>query len=89
MLYRTYPKASEGELSRRLGHLVRRETCAEVATSGTSGPSSALGIGEMHSGLRKKEAILADVCESVLAAVYIDGGFAAAEALVEAGSGPR
>jgi ribonuclease-3 len=89
MLFRAYPKASEGELSRRLGHLVRRETCAEVAAEWNVGAYIRLGSGEMHSGLRKKEAILADVCESVLAAIYIDGGFAAAEAVVERWFGPK
>jgi ribonuclease-3 len=89
LLYRTYPTASEGELSRRLAHLVRRETCAEVAAAWDVGPHIRLGIGEMQSGLRKKEAILADVCESLIAAVYLDAGFAAATALVERGFGPK
>jgi ribonuclease-3 len=89
MLFRTYPKASEGELSRRLGHLVRRETCAEVAAEWDIGPHIRLGIGEMQTGLRKKEAILADVCESVLAAIFLDGGFAAAQAVVERWFGPK
>jgi ribonuclease-3 len=89
LLYRTFPTASEGELSRRLAHLVRRETCAEVAAAWTIGPHIRLGIGEMQSGLRKKEAILADVCESVIAAVYLDAGFEAAAALVERGFGPK
>jgi ribonuclease-3 len=89
MLFRAFPSASEGELSRRLAHLVRRETCAEVATAWNIGPHIRLGIGEMQSGLRKKEAILADVCESVIAAVYLDGGFGAASELVERGFGPK
>lgn len=89
LLYQTFPTASEGELSRRLAHLVRRETCAEVATAWDIGPHIRLGIGEMQSGLRKKEAILADVCESVIAAVYLDAGFDAAAALVGRGFGPK
>jgi ribonuclease-3 len=89
MLFDAFPAASEGELSRRLAHLVRRETCAEVAAAWNLGPYIRLGIGEMQSGLRKKEAILADVCEAVIAAVYLDGGFAAASALVERGFGPK
>src|SRR6478752_7536700 len=52
LLYRTFPTASEGELSRRLAHLVRRETCAEVAAAWNIGPHIRLGIGEMQSGLR-------------------------------------
>jgi ribonuclease-3 len=89
MLYRAFPKASEGELSRRLGHLVRKETCAEVAMQWDVGPFIRLGIGESQSGLRKKEAILGDVCEAVIAAVYLDGGFQAAQALVERAFGPK
>jgi ribonuclease III len=89
MLFRTFPKASEGELSRRLGHLVRRETCAEVAQEWDVGVHIRLGTGEMQTGLRKKEAILADVCESVLAAIFVDGGFASAQAVVERWFGPK
>ena len=89
MLYRAYPKASEGELSRRLGHLVRQETCAEVAESWDVGPHIRLGQGEIQSGLRKKAAILGDVCEAVIAAVYLDAGFDVARTLVERDFGPK
>ena len=89
MLFRAYPDGSEGELSRRLAHLVRRETCAEVAIAWNVGPHIRLGQGEMQSGLRKKEAILADVCESVLAAIFLDGGFTAAQDVVERWFGPK
>lgn len=89
MLFRAYPGATEGELSRRLAHLVRRETCAEVATAWDVPPHVILGQGERQSGLRRKEALLADVCESILAAVYIDGGFDAARAVIEAAFGPK
>jgi ribonuclease III len=89
LLYRSYPEASEGELSRRLAHLVRRETCAEVALEWNLGPYIRLGQGEIAAGLRKKEAILADVCEAVLAAVYLDGGFEAARDLVIRSFGPK
>lgn len=89
MLFAAFPRASEGELSRRLGHLVRRETCAEVAKAWEVGPHIRIGQGEMQSGLRKKEAILADVCESVLAAIYLDGGFAPARSVVERWFAPK
>lgn len=89
MLYRTYPRAGEGELSRRLGHLVRHETCAEVAELWDVGPHIRLGVGENQSGLRNKTAILGDVCEAVIAAVYLDGGFEPARVLVERDFGPK
>ncbi|PSC03237.1 ribonuclease III [Alsobacter soli] len=89
MLFEAFPKASEGELSRRLGHLVRKETCAEVAKGWDVGPYIRLGPGEIQSGLRKKDAILGDVCEAVIAAVYLDGGFEPARALVERDFGPK
>ncbi|MCP8938372.1 ribonuclease III [Alsobacter sp. SYSU M60028] len=89
LLYQGFPEATEGELSRRLAHLVRRETCAEVAAEWDVGPFIRLGQGEMAAGLRKKEAILADVCEAIIAAVYLDGGFGPARDLVVRSFGPK
>ena len=66
----------------RLAKLVRRETCAEIAAQWDVGPHVALGLGEARGGGRKKAAILSDVCESLIGAVFVDGGFEAAEALV-------
>ncbi len=83
LLYRSFPKADEGELSRRLADLVRKETCAEIAVSIELGSAIHLGSSEANSGARKRPAILADVCESLIGAVYLDGGYPAAEALVE------
>jgi len=83
MLFRTFPKADEGELSRRLADLVRKETCAEIARSVDLGAAIRLGSSEANAGARSRLAILADVCESVIGAVYLDGGYKAAEALVE------
>jgi ribonuclease III len=82
MLYETYPQASEGELSMRLAALVRRETCAEVAKEWEVGPHVVLGVGEAQAGGRKKAAILADICESLIGAVFIESGFMAAQQLV-------
>jgi ribonuclease-3 len=82
LLYRTYPGAEEGELSRRLAELVRRETCAEIAEAWDVGPHLRLGPGERKSGGRRNRAILADVCESVIGAVFLDGGYDAARAVV-------
>ncbi len=83
MLYSAYPDAAEGELSRRFAELVRRESCAEVAVAWDLGPHLRLGAGEVHSGGRRNTAILADACESIIGAVFLDGGYGAAKALVE------
>jgi GTPase len=83
MLYRAYPKADEGELSRRLADLVRKETCAEIARTIDLGPAIRVGSSEANAGARSRLAILADVCEAVIGAAYLDGGYKAAEELVE------
>jgi ribonuclease-3 len=82
MLYETYPQATEGELSMRLATLVRRETCAEVAREWDVGPHVVLGAGEAQAGGRKKAAILADIAESLIGAVFVESGFEAARELV-------
>jgi ribonuclease III len=83
MLFRAFPKADEGELSRRLADLVRRETCADVARAIDLGAVIKLGVSEVNSGGRRRTAILADVCEAIIGAVFVDGGYAAAAALIE------
>ncbi len=83
MLYRAFPKADEGELSRRLADLVRKETCAEIGRSIDLGAAIRVGASEHNAGARTRPAILADVCEAVIGAVYLDGGYKAAEGLVE------
>ena len=83
MLYRAFPKADEGELSRRLADLVRKETCAEIARMIDLGAAIRVGSSEANAGARSRPAILADVCEAVIGAVYLDGGYKAAEGLVE------
>jgi ribonuclease-3 len=83
MLYRAFPKADEGELSRRLADLVRKETCTDIARSIDLGDAIRVGSSEHNAGARARPAILADVCEAVIGAVYLDGGYKAAEQLVE------
>jgi ribonuclease-3 len=85
MLYRAYPQATEGELSMRLAKLVRRETCAAVAEEWDVGPHVVMGQGEARGGGRKKAAILSDICESLIGAVFVDSDFDAARALIERG----
>ncbi len=82
MLFRVFPKADEGELSRRLADLVRKETCADIARAIDLGAAIRLGASEANAGGRRRPAILADVCEALIGAVYLDGGFAAAADLV-------
>lgn len=74
--------ASEGQLAPRFNALVRKETCADVAREIGLGEVLKLGRSEMLSGGRRKEALLGDALEAVIAAVYLDAGFEAAKALV-------
>ncbi|MBA5776637.1 ribonuclease III [Stappia sp. F7233] len=83
MLHEAFPDADEGELARRLNQLVKRETCAAVAAELDVGPALRVGEGEAQTGGRKKAAILADVCEALIAAVYLDAGFEAASTFVD------
>ena len=83
MLFRTFPHGNEGELSRRLADLVRKETCADVALSLDLGAVVRLGGSEAQSGGRRRTTILGDVCESLIGAVFLDGGYGAAAAFVE------
>lgn len=74
--------ASEGQLAPRFNALVRKETCAEVARDLGLGDVLRLGRSEMLSGGRRKEALLGDAMEALIAAVYRDAGFEVARALV-------
>src|SRR5689334_22184891 len=60
MLYRAFPKANEGELSRRLADLVRWETCTDVARAMDLGPVLKLGNSESNAGARRNATILSD-----------------------------
>ena len=76
------PEAREGLLAPRFNALVRKETCADVARQIALGKSLKLGRSEMISGGRRKQALLGDAMEAVIAAVYLDGGFEAARAVI-------
>ena len=82
MLYGAFPKADEGELSRRLADLVRKEACADVAKEIGLGAAIRLGASENNAGGRNRTAILADVCEALIGAVFIDGGYKAASEVI-------
>ena len=81
-LLRADGTASEGQLAPRYNALVRKETCADVAREIGLGEVLKLGRSEMMSGGRRKDALLADALEAVIAAVYMDAGFEAAQAVV-------
>jgi ribonuclease III len=74
--------AREGQLAPRFNALVRKETCADVAREVGLGDVLKLGRSEMLTGGRRKEALLGDAMEAVIAAVYQDAGFEGARALV-------
>jgi len=74
--------AAEGQLAPRFNALVRKETCAAVAREIDLGAVLKLGRSEMLSGGRRKEALLGDAMEAVIAAVYLDGGYEAARDVI-------
>ncbi len=73
---------NEGELAPLFNALVNRHACARAARAADLGAAVILSPSEEASGGRGKEAILADICESVIAALYLDGGIDAARAFV-------
>ncbi|MBR3370097.1 MAG: ribonuclease III [Rhodobacteraceae bacterium] len=81
-LLRADTSASEGQLAPRFNALVRKEACADMARSVDLGDVLKLGRSEMLSGGRRKDALLADAMEAVIAAVYLDAGFDAARDMV-------
>ena len=74
--------ASEGQLAPRYNALVRREMCADVAREIDLGAALRLGRSEMMSGGRKKDALIANAMEAIIAAVYLDAGFDVAKDFV-------
>jgi len=82
LLTQTFPEASEGELARRYNQLVRAETCAEIAKEWELGQLISMSGGEAESGGRGKKTILANACEAVLGAIFIEGGYQAARDVV-------
>jgi ribonuclease III len=83
MLYRAYPRADEGELSKRLADLVRKESCADVAEQLGLLDDIKLGMVKAVEGARLRKSVLGDVCEAVIGAIFLDGGFDAAAKFVE------
>jgi ribonuclease-3 len=89
MLIAAFPKATEGELSRRLADLVRKETCADVAAVLDMGSAIRFGTNKTQRSALLTANVLSDVCEAVVAAIYQDGGLDAARRFVSDNWGPR
>ncbi len=73
-LYRRFPNASEGQMSRMRSYLVKGKTLAKVALQFNLGTYLQLGPGEMKSGGHRRESILADSVEAILGAIYLESG---------------
>jgi ribonuclease-3 len=82
MLYEAHPHASEGELSRLRAQLVNGQALAMIARELELGDRLRLGPGELKSGGFRRESILADAFEAMIAAVYLDGGFEACREVI-------
>lgn len=83
-LYRRFPEADEGRLSRLRAGLVKRETLAAVARQLELGKYLALGPGELRTGGHARDSTLADALEALFAAVYQDAGYQAARRMIRA-----
>jgi ribonuclease-3 len=82
LLNEAYPSATEGELARLFNGLVKGATCAEIARMLDLGPHLILSESEEGSGGRDKTTILADACEALLGAVFLEAGYAKARDVV-------
>ncbi|MDX1561803.1 MAG: ribonuclease III [Gammaproteobacteria bacterium] len=81
-LYARRPDATEGDLSRARAALVKKDTLARIGRRIGIDEQLVLGSGELRSGGAHRASALADAVEALIGAVYIDGGFGVAEALV-------
>ena len=83
LLMKAYPEMNEGTLSRMRASLVNEAKLAEISRSLEIGGFIQFGKGEMHSNGSDKQSILADAFEAVIAAIYLDGGYDKAFAIIE------
>jgi len=81
-IFHQYPAANAGEIAKRFNEMVRRETLAEVAVETGLDQRIRMSASEEQTGGRRKPAILADICEAVIGALYLDGGEAAARGFI-------
>jgi len=82
-LFKRFPEAREGDLSRIRSQIVRAESLAEIARELDLGPELLLGPGEMKSGGHRRDSILGDTVEALLGAVFLDQGLVAVEACIQ------
>ena len=81
-LFLRFPKLTEGDLSRLRAQMVKEATLCEIALTLNLGEALKLGEGELKSAGRRRPSILADAVEAIIGAIYLDGGYAAAEMTV-------
>ncbi len=81
-LYRQWPKADEGALTRARAELVRESALAGIARELGLGAQLTLGPGEMKTGGHRRDSILADALEALVAAIYLDSDFATCRGVV-------
>ncbi|HTO82545.1 MAG TPA: ribonuclease III [Methylomirabilota bacterium] len=82
LLYGTFPEEDEGALAKRLAALARKDTLARVARAADLGAHLILSRAEAGAGGRSNPALLADACEAVIGALYLDGGLPAAAGFI-------
>ena len=81
-VYEQYPRASEGDMTRARAALVNGSTLAELAREEAIGERIVLGPGELKTGGFRRDSILADTFEALIAAVYLDAGWEVCRSLV-------
>lgn len=74
-LFRRFPEAREGQLSRLRSQMVKGDTLAEISREFELGECLTLGEGEMKSGGQRRDSILADTLEALIGAIYLEAGF--------------
>lgn len=82
VLFQRWPKADEGALTRARAELVREASLATIARQLDLGARLTMGPGEMKSGGHRRDSILADALEAIVAAIYLDAGFEACRNVV-------
>src|SRR5690606_19070001 len=88
-LFGRWPRADEGAMTRARAELVRESTLARIARGLDLGPMLKLGPGEMKSGGHRRDSILSDALEAVVAAIYLDAGMDACRTVVLRGLEPE
>jgi ribonuclease III len=81
-MFELHPNADEGGLASRHTNLVRREACAKIAADLNLGDFIHMAKSSEDTGGRKRETIIADVCESVIGAIYLEAGYLEAEKFI-------